>query len=75
MVENENVLAKWNELKALVDDLELDVHKNAKGNSAAGVRMRKGLRILRNKVTDMVKLTVELDKEKKADKAARRKSE
>jgi hypothetical protein len=64
------VAAKWAEVKAMVDELELDVQKNSRGNAAAGVRTRKGLRALRKKVTDLVKLTVSLDKEKKAAKAA-----
>lgn len=40
------VLSKWNELKTLVEALEVDVAKNAKGVAAAGVRTRKGLRQL-----------------------------
>lgn len=68
------VLSKWNELKALVESLELDVVKNAKGVAAAGVRARKGLRDLKAKAADLVKTTVERDKaskgeEKPADKA------
>lgn len=74
MSENTTVLAKWDELKALVSDLELDVHKNAKGNAAAGVRARKGLRLVRSKVTELVKLTVELDKSKKVSKAEAKKA-
>lgn len=70
MSETDVVAAKWAEVKAMVDELELDVQKNSRGNAAAGVRTRKGLRALRKKVTDLVKLTVSLDKEKKAAKAA-----
>jgi len=62
------VLAKWNEVKALVDALELDVVKNSSGVAAAGVRARKGLRELKAKVADLVKTTVELDKANKATK-------
>ena len=62
------VLAKWNEVKALVDALELDVVKNSSGVAAAGVRARKGLRELKAKVADLVKTTVELDKTNKATK-------
>jgi hypothetical protein len=70
MSENDAVVAKWEEVKAAVAELELDIQKNAKGNAAAGVRTRKGLRTLRKSVTDLVKLTVQLDKDKKAVKAA-----
>lgn len=70
MSENDAVVAKWEEVKAAVAELELDIQKNAKGNAAAGVRTRKGLRTLRKSVTDLVKLTVSLDKERKTVKSA-----
>lgn len=69
MSDNEAVLSKWSELKKLVEDLELDVHKNAAGNAAAGVRARKGLRSLKKATGDLVKQSVTLDKGKKAAKA------
>lgn len=59
------VLEKWTELKSLVETLEFDVVKNAKGTAAAGVRARKGLRELRQRAADLVKTTIELDKTKK----------
>jgi hypothetical protein len=71
MDENQ-VLDKWNELKALVNDIEPDVSKNARGVAAAGVRARKGLRDVKNKAAGLVKLMVTLDK---ASKAARPKKE
>lgn len=57
-----SVLDKWNELKSLVESLEVDVHKSEKGNSAAGVRSRKGLRQLQSKSKEIVKLMIELGK-------------
>ena len=63
-----NLLEKWNELKSLVETLELDVHKNAKGNSAAGVRSRKGLRQLQTKSKELVKLMLETDKDAEKEK-------
>lgn len=59
------VLEKWNELKALVETLEHDIAKNAKGVVAAGVRARKGLRELKSKSGELVKLTIELEKSSK----------
>jgi hypothetical protein len=56
------IVAKWNELKALVEALEADVAKNAKGVAAAGVRARKGLRQLQGTAKELVKLTLETDK-------------
>ena len=61
------VLTKWNEIKTLVESVELDVVKNSRGTAAAGVRARKGLRTLKTKTSELVKLTVELDKKKSAD--------
>lgn len=60
------VIAKWDEIKHLVSELELDFLKNVRGNNAAGVRVRKGLRALKTTAADLVKLTVELDKARKA---------
>lgn len=37
-------IEKFNELKSLIDELEVDAEKfYAKGNGAAGTRLRKGL--------------------------------
>jgi hypothetical protein len=59
---NENVLNKWTEVKTLVETLDLDVVKNANGNKSAGVRARKGLRLLKTKATDLVKVSLQTDK-------------
>lgn len=59
------VLEKWQEIKTLLESIDLDVHKNASGNASAGVRARKGLRLLKNQASDLVRLTVDLDKAKK----------
>jgi hypothetical protein len=70
MSDDNVVLAKWNELKGLVEALEVDVAKNSRGVSAAGVRARKGLRELQAKSKELVKLTVQLDKADKTEKSA-----
>lgn len=62
------VLSKWSELKSLIEVLEPDVAKNAKGVAAAGVRTRKGLRQLQVKAKELVKLMLETDKAKKDTK-------
>lgn len=62
------IVSKWNELKALVEALEADVAKNAKGVAAAGVRARKGLRQLQSKSKELVKLMIETDKAEKQEK-------
>jgi len=58
------VIDNFNEIKNLVKLLELDAYKNSNGNVAAGLRLRKGLRMLKTKVADLVRLTVEIDKKK-----------
>lgn len=63
------VFRKWEELKSIVEALELDVTKNAtKGVAAAGVRARKGLRHLQSVTKELVKATLVSDKAKKAAK-------
>lgn len=62
-----NVLEKWNELKVIVESIDLDVHKNVGGNSSAGVRARKGLRALKAAAADLVKLTIESEKSEKTE--------
>lgn len=66
-MDNNTVLDKWNEIKTLIESLEHDVTKNARGTAAAGVRARKGLRQLQAKSKELVKLTIELDKSEKKD--------
>lgn len=58
------IVEKWNEIKVLVESLELDVHKNAGGNASAGVRARRGLRTLKSSVAELVKMTIQEEKGK-----------
>lgn len=67
MSDDNQILTKWNELKTLVEALEPDVTKNARGVAAAGVRTRKGLRQLQTSAKELVKLTLETDKSKKTE--------
>ena len=62
-----NIIDKWNEIKVLVESLDLDVHKNAGGNASAGVRARKGLRALKNAAAALVKTTIQEENERKDD--------
>ena len=59
-----SLVSKWTELKILMESLELDVHKNANGNKSAGVRTRKGLRLLKQRAAELVKESLETDKNK-----------
>jgi len=59
------ILEAWGEVKALINEAEVDVLKNANGNSAAGVRARRALRLLKGKTAQLVKLTILEDKNRK----------
>ena len=61
---NSQLLDLWTEVKVMVTTLEQDVAKNAGGNSAAGVRARKGFRLLKKKLTDLTKCSLEAAKKK-----------
>jgi len=58
----EMMSAQWDELKKLVESLELDIAKNVSGNKSAGTRARKGLRLVKQKAAEVVKTSLESDK-------------
>ena len=58
----DNILDQWEEIKVLVESLELDVHKNARGNKSAGVRARRGLRDLKTRAANLVRTTISSEK-------------
>lgn len=60
-----SILDQWNEIKTLVESLDLDVVKNANGNASAGVRARRGLRLLKSKSAELVKQTISEEKSRK----------
>lgn len=62
---NNEILALWASLKEIVDQIDVDVRKNANGNASAGVRARKGLRSVRAKAAELTKLTIDAEKAKK----------
>ena len=63
---SEELTTKWTELKTLVESLELDVLKQASGNASAGVRARRGLRLLKNEVADLVRVSLATEKTRKS---------
>jgi hypothetical protein len=66
---NDAISECWNKIKALVESTELDVQKNAHGNVSAGVRARRGLRLLKKESASLTKLMVDIEKQRKtADK-------
>ena len=60
MSDENNFLSSWNELKVLVESVEVDVHKSLKGNKSAGVRTRKGLRLAKKLASDLIKRSMTL---------------
>lgn len=52
-----SLVDKWEELRTLFESVELDVKKNSKGNKSAGVRARKGLRMIKQAAGELVKLS------------------
>jgi hypothetical protein len=68
MALSEEFLQKWDELKVMVDSLEKDVVKNSSGNSAASVRVRKGLRDLSKFCKEVIKVSSEVVKAAKDTK-------
>ena len=45
-------------LRTMLESLERDVHKFESGTKAAGVRVRKGLRLIRDETNRFVKFTL-----------------
>jgi len=66
---NQTILDLWHELRVMVDALEQDVNKNARGVGAAGGRTRKGLRLLRKKIVELSKASLQQVHDKKTQKS------
>jgi hypothetical protein len=62
---NDTINDAWRRVKILVESMEIDVQKNASGNVSAGVRARRGLRLLKKEVAALVKSMVEVEKSRK----------
>ena len=57
-----NLTDGFEELKVLLETIEVDLLKNANGNKTAGTRLRKGLRLLKNNAAALVKVSLETDR-------------
>ena len=60
---NDKLVEQYEELKTLVETLQVDVVKNASGNKSAGVRARKCLREMKKLASEIVKLSLSSDKQ------------
>ena len=56
---NEELISQWNEIKNQLTEAETDLIKNAKGNKAAGVRLRKQIKTLQLLLKDLKRKTLE----------------
>lgn len=62
-----SLVDSWTELRTLVESIEVDVKKNAGGNKSAGVRARRGLRLVKQAASNLVKLSMDSDKDATAE--------
>lgn len=72
MNDYEKIAQKWEEIKYLVESMDRDVQKEMRGNLTAGIRARKGLRLLRDFAHEMCKESLEQDKLYKAERKSRK---
>ena len=63
---NDKLVEQYEELKVLVESIQIDLVKNAAGNKSAGVRARKGLREIKKIASEIVKHSLSSDKEQKS---------
>jgi hypothetical protein len=61
----DDMLRLWSEIRELVDTVSVDIRKNISGNASAGVRARKGLRVIKSKSSELTKLSLALGKQRK----------
>jgi hypothetical protein len=62
---NDAITETWNKVKTIVESMDLDIQKNAGGNASAGVRARRGLRLLKKEAAALIKSMVDIEKNRK----------
>lgn len=62
---NSQIVDAWQKVKTLVESMEIDIQKNAGGNASAGVRARRGLRLLKKETAALIKSMVDVEKSRK----------
>lgn len=62
----------WDDVKATFLAIEVDFLDNAKGNVAAGIRSRHGLRMVKKKLADLIRTLLEQDLERKKERKLKR---
>ena len=56
----------WDTLKLIIKKIDADVCRNAGGNIAAGIRVRRALRKVKKIANELIVSTNEIDKKKKS---------
>jgi hypothetical protein len=62
---NDQINDTWEKVKTLVESMDIDIKKNAGGNVSAGVRARRGLRLLKKEAAALIKCMVDVEKNRK----------
>lgn len=67
---NDTITDTWQRIKTIIDSMDIDMQKSKNGNASAGVRVRRGLRLMKKEASALVKTMVEEAKQRKAAEAA-----
>ena len=59
---NSKLVDQYDELKTLIEAIQVDLVKKANGNKSAGVRTRKALREIKKVAAELVKESLNTDK-------------
>ena len=70
MSNNDNIAENWQRIKTIIDSMEIDMQKSNNGNASAGVRVRRGLRLMKKEASALVKTMVEQVKQNKIAESA-----
>lgn len=60
---NNQITNKWGEIKILMSESDVDLEKASKGNKAAGVRLRKQIKLIEYEIKILRKLTLQSAKQ------------
>lgn len=67
---NDTITETWQRIKTIVDSMDVDILKSKNGNASAGVRARRGLRLMKKEASALVKFMIEDEKQRKAAESA-----
>ena len=70
MSNNDTIAENWQRIKTIIDSMEIDMQKSNNGNASAGVRVRRGLRLMKKEASTLVKTMVEQVKQNKIAESA-----